>query len=103
MFFEEAIDNDSWKWLGHDSGLFHTLRSLIAYNTVGPQKEKKTLINREYLMIGTNGGGDYYCIKLYGDDESVYFYQHEEDSYSIRRQTIADHVKWLIDNQWGRS
>lgn len=41
LFFEEAKDNDEWEWLGADHQLFHTSRSMIAYNCIDPMLKVK--------------------------------------------------------------
>lgn len=97
LYYKDAADDDNWVWLGKDSSLFHTLRSFIAYNTLDSREKKKEIRDKEYFAIGTNGGGDYYCIRLVDDDNSVYFYQHEADSYTKYHESFKEHIKWLVD------
>ena len=102
MFFEQAPDSDEWKWLGPDSGLFHTARSFLAYNCKDPGAEKKTPAFPDFFLFGTNGGGDYWCVRLDESNESVHIYLHEADEFEDQEQTVAEFVQDLIDNGYGR-
>ena len=102
FFYPEAPDNDEWAFLGPDYGLFHTARSFIAYNSEDSRAETKQLYFPGYLAIGTNGGGDSFCISLNEDDGNVYFYDHECDEMESRELNLEEHVQDLRANGWGR-
>lgn len=82
LYFNDAPDNDSWKWLGPDSGVFHTVRSYIAYNSVDPRSDSLQRLYDDYLVVGTNGGGDTWCVDTTGSNDAVHLYEHELDTFT---------------------
>ncbi|WP_428607296.1 ankyrin repeat domain-containing protein [Sedimenticola sp.] len=97
LFFKESKDNDDWEWLGSDSLLFHTARSYIAYNSKDPQVSRKELLYSSHIAFGTNGAGDFWCIKKNGEDDLVSIYEHELDSFTETGTSFAPFVQSLID------
>ena len=102
LYFDEAPDNDSWKWLGLDSGMFHTVRSYIAYNSVEPRADSLERRYDDYLVIGTNGGGDCWCVDTTGSNVAVHLFEHELDTFSESSDTLLKHAQDLIAASYGR-
>ncbi len=96
LFFPEAPDNDRWKWLGPDHRLFHTARSFIAYNAIDPGVDVKALQFPEHLVIGTDSGGDCWCIDRHGRSKWVYIHCHESDCFASTGLTIREHAASLL-------
>jgi hypothetical protein len=85
LYHPEAKEGDQWRWLQADSLMFHTVTSFVKYNQSvrAPGSEPWP---SKYLIIGTNGGGDYWCIDLSdpgGSDQLVYEYDHERGQFRI--------------------
>jgi len=77
LYAASAPDNDArWEWLNEDFLLFHTVRSFLAYNLEDFSDTKSKRWSDEYFVIGTNGGGDLWCVPVDGPDR-VYIYEHE--------------------------
>ena len=97
LFHADALDNDEWDFLGADSELFHTVRSYIGYNLKRPWEVADTTPTFEdYIAIGTNGGGDMWCIRKDGSEDLVYIYGHETDEYQSTEKTLAEFAEeWL--------
>jgi hypothetical protein len=97
LFFAESADDDSWLWLGPDTSFFHTTRSFIAYNCTDPMQKEKSVMFDDYLVIGTNGGGDSWCLKLDEADKSVYFHDHETSEFSVMAPNLDTFVAGLLE------
>jgi hypothetical protein len=102
LYFNDAPDNDIWKWLGPDSGMFHTVRSYIAYNSVDSRSDSLQRLYDDYLVIGTNGGGDTWCVDTTGSNEAVHLYEHELDAFAESSDTLIKHAHDLIASGYGR-
>lgn len=102
LFFEDAPDNDDWEWLGPDHAMFHTVRSYVAYNTTDSRAFPLTRLFDEYLVIGTNGGGDYWCVSTDGTDLNVYFYNHETHEITDTGHSLAEHTQSLMDSGFAK-
>ncbi|MFO1253684.1 MAG: ankyrin repeat domain-containing protein [Inhella sp.] len=83
LFFEDAKDNDEWIWLGPDHKLFHTARSLIAYNCIDPEKRKKKRKYKNHFVIGTDGTGNDWTMSTSVKDGGVWSHDHESKEVSL--------------------
>lgn len=97
LFFSNAEDNDNWIWLGPDYLMFHTLRSFIAYNSKDARKDKKIVRHPGFLVIGTDGGGNEWCIRTDGKDQSVYYFDHETEEFENLNCTIYNHANNILN------
>lgn len=96
LFHPEAQDNDNWEWLGPDYLMFHTARSYIAYSSVDSRSNPKVLLHPGFLVIGTNGGGDAWCIKIDESDQSVHLYEHEIEEVRSLHTDLRNHAQRLL-------
>lgn len=90
MFYSNSKDNDDWVWLGEDYLLFHTARSMIAYNCVDPEKRPKVRRHQGYFVVGTNGGGDDYCLDTISNENIVWIHDHEAEEFHSTKLTIEE-------------
>lgn len=96
LYFPDAKDNDDWQWLGQDYLLFHTARSFIAYNCDNPQLENKKRLYPGFIAFGTNGGGDFWCIKESDDDRTVYIYDHELEKFETTSTSFEAYIEEIV-------
>jgi hypothetical protein len=95
LFFPGVKDNDDWAWLSEDHRLFHSVRSLIAYNTKDSRKEKKSRRHRGLFVIGTDGNGNDWCIKSSAADKRVWLVDHESGERELAAESIEDFASSL--------
>ena len=97
LFFSEVKDNDDWIWLGKDHQLFHTARSMIAYNSIDPEQEDKTLKYESYFVIGTDGGGNDYCLITNSNKNNIWIHDHETEEFEDTNLSLEELSKELIN------
>ena len=90
--YRPAAETGEWSWLGPDHLMFHTHRSIVEY-TRGLWDWGG--LATEFLVIGTDGGGDYWCIHLREAGERVYLADHETGKYRDLNRTLQQHARWL--------
>ncbi len=96
LYHVNCKDNDDWEWLSDDYPLFHTARSIIAYNCEDPQQKKKIRRYPEYIAIGTNASDDFYCLKE-GEYRNVYFFDHELEDFEDMGVLFEDFIREAIE------
>lgn len=96
LFHPEAKDNDDWEWLGPDHKMFHTARSLIAYNCLDPQLIRKKPRYKKYFVIGTDGSGNDWCVRDAENDERVWSHDHETGGFQLEHQSIQEFAEALL-------
>ena len=90
LFFKDAKDNDEWIWLGPDHKLFHTARSLIAYNCIDPDKRKKKRKYKHHFVIGTDGSGNVWTMSTSGKDVCVWSHDHESEEITLEFSSLLE-------------
>jgi hypothetical protein len=88
LFYPDARDSDEWVWLGLDHMFFHTARSLIAYNCVDPEQERKALKYTDYFVIGTDGSGNDWCLHARSKEDQVWSHDHETEEFSLEYKSL---------------
>ncbi|HYT92003.1 MAG TPA: SMI1/KNR4 family protein [Gemmataceae bacterium] len=48
----------------------------------------------KYLIIGADGGGNYWCIIRGGRSKAVWFFEHEEGVFERSSKSLEDHAKY---------
>ena len=105
LFKPDAKEGTEWAWMGEDSGLFHTVASAVAYNQSVrepgflPVNMETEPWPAEYLIIGTNGAGDHFCVRLGTDGDRVFRFSGEEGLFKDTGKSLAEHVDQVI--AWG--
>ncbi len=51
-----------------------------------------------YLIVGKDGGGNCWCIKLAGRSKAVWFFDHEEGVFSKQSKSLADHERYALES-----
>jgi hypothetical protein len=74
---------------------------LISANTFERSPESAVGYSRpgwwqEYLLCGTDLGGDYFCLRLDGSPE-VWLLEHETGKVKFRYKSLAEHVEYRIE------
>lgn len=96
LYHANCKDNDDWQWLSDDYRIFHTARSIIAYNCEDPKQKNKKRLYDGYIAIGTNGGGDFNCLKD-GEDRNVYYFDHELEDFENLNISFEDFIKEEVE------
>lgn len=102
LFFADAIDSDDWHWLGRDHKFFHTARSLIAYNCDDPTQHKKKRKYQGYVVIGTDGSGNDWCLRTESTDLRVWTHDHEAEEFLLAFDSIDEFAEAMC-NEFGES
>lgn len=50
----------------------------------------------EYLIIGADGGGNYWCVKLGGRSKAVWFFEHEEGVIERQSTSLLEHERYAL-------
>jgi SMI1 / KNR4 family (SUKH-1) len=51
----------------------------------------------EYLIIGTDVGGNCWCVKLTGRSKAVWLFEHEEGVFQRQSQSLAEHERYALE------
>ncbi len=85
-----------------DSFLFDDPQQVIDYNK-GIREPGLLVVDgetapwpAEYLIIGADAGGNFWCIKLGGRSKAVWFFEHEEGVFERQSKSLADHERYAL-------
>lgn len=97
-----ALDMKTWQEPAAESFLFNDPKRVIDINRAVREPGRLMLDGESepwpgnYLIVGADGGGNYWCVDLEKQGKTVWFFDHEQGAFEQQSKSLPDFVKYVL-------